>query len=90
MTTFYVGQRVRIVSTKGWDQLVGRETHITSIAPPEYAAHGYEWLIDISHNGTPLGACSRHLEPLTPSGHQPAELSVEELLPFLKGKRVQA
>lgn len=94
MTTFYVGQRVKMVrgtEYKPEGVVVGFDTD----------GWPYDICIKIDRQivneigqlmvpGEVVDAQQEHWEPVVPEGHQPAELSVEELLPFLKGKRVQA
>jgi hypothetical protein len=99
MARFFVGQRVRIVGhgasddtlsfieRMDWLLLRGEEGRIVSLDGtgggcfPGYQvfAVGGIWILP------PCG-----LEPIIPEGDQPAELTVEELLPFLKAREFVA
>lgn len=96
MTRFYVGQRVRILWSTGWPELAGQEGRIVDRSPSPGCTGISEWVVApdcwgtadaprrAPNGGTFFAPSSRQLEPILPEGHRPAELSVEELLPFLK------
>lgn len=86
MSKFYVGQRVRIVRCLLFPQFLGKETIVTELGPWETVQGNIATIrVDIPGPfGKGLVAQDDQVEPLTPSGHAPAELTVHELLPFLK------
>lgn len=88
MSRFFVGQRVRIVDCDDPSdleamRLVGCEAVVDSIDIVNEEG-------DPGNIGVTVGSIDSfcfwpwELEPILPSGHQPAELTVEELLPFLR------
>lgn len=85
MSRFFVGQRVRIRPMPNvYSKYRGAEAvflcYGLELSPfPEL---GDDCCIRVI--GEVLSAPSSMLEPILPSGHAPAELSVEELLPFLR------
>jgi len=94
VSAFFVGQRVRLKYLRApeWNELAGREGRVVAIGnfPPDdyqkhYATH------EVAIDGCPINGrfIAEQLEPILPSGHHPAELTVEELLPFLN-ERAQA
>ena len=93
MSAFFVGQRVRIVGVSNPNgangrRLLGREAIITG------KSICFDWnayVVGIGSRGVRGGLFAffeHQLEPILPSGHQPAEMTVEELLPFLKTREV--
>jgi hypothetical protein len=83
VSAFHVGQRVRIVeggyvSPEERDGL-GREARIIV----RNDLPDYDWTVkDTAGCEWEVVECC--LEPILPDGHRPAELTVEELLPFLR------
>lgn len=100
MKRLFVGQRVRILYSRGWSELAGQEGRIVgeSVISVGPGAGNPGWLVAPDSWGTPVAPnegehggkrfCARsdQLEPILPEGHKPAELTMEELLPFLKEK----
>jgi hypothetical protein len=82
---FFIGQRVRVVSAGVMPEMLGREAVVTT---RPFTERG--WLLyGISIDGVDTySARPSSLEPILPSGHQPAAVDVHELLPFLREKVV--
>lgn len=89
MARFFVGLRVRLIASDEplAKNLVGSETSIVGDFVDQY--RGDCWELE-SEWCVPKYAAGWFLEPILPTGHQPAELTVEELLPFLKAREVAA
>lgn len=91
MSHLYIGQRcrlryVRSGSNPAWCngaavRICGRE----SVSPTGFAC---EWEVTLESDNTLGFVMSCQLEPLAPEGHKHAELTAEELLPFLKTREV--
>lgn len=84
MSKFFVGQRVKIVACglPDGNHMIGHEGRIIgpcAVYKDAYDVSGAEWL-----GGRLVSWFGPHLAPILPEGHQPAELTVHELLPFLK------
>lgn len=90
MSAFFVGQRVKKVRGSlgvGVTARVAPEPGFVSRAPwvdmavrlddPVLTREGW------AGAGEVVLTCTLEWEPILPSGHRPAELTVEELLPFL-------
>ncbi len=88
MSSFRVGQRVRIVRNVGpdlWrsivDKLIGTESVVLFIHSAEQRVPGHQIVL------AGLKSFLFHpddLEPIVPEGHRPAENDIHERLPFLK------
>ncbi len=88
MARFFVGQRVRVIGADKSKFLIGLETFVTGplcigtgVNQRDY--EGYPTSL-INVYGRFFIARPEQLEPILDSGHEPAELDVHELLPFLK------
>ena len=92
VTAFFVGQRVKKVR--------GHSIGITGVVVAKEPESGYDISIRVDSSCVddfgctgPAGAVAScrgdEWEPILPEGHRPAELTVEELLPFLR-ERAQA
>lgn len=83
MATFFVGQLVRIVSTRNpiYERLVGRETRIIGVVPSGICAG--EWVLEVG-----VSTSSDFIEPVRYDGAAPAEWS--ECLWQPKPKEVSA
>lgn len=102
MTVFFVGQRVRLarpnyaenMGLTGRIHFIGAVADACPIPGTDLVAIGtgdcvVDWDVAPSNSGPRTHCDLNQLEPILPSGHAPAELTVEELLPFLK-ERVAA
>lgn len=89
MSTFFVGQRVRCVEggfvTEENRVFIGKTGRITARAPYRF----WHWIVAIDGADCDINANECCLEPILPEGHCQAELTTEELLPFL-GEKVSA
>ena len=93
MSQFFVGQRV-ILARPRHQKNINRTGRIVEIYPSEQPSRlgsvncAVDWDHGLSDSRSyEIGGTATHtsqLEPILPSGHQPAELTVEELLPFLR------
>lgn len=94
MATFFVGQRVRILFSRGWPELAGCEGRIVGVPPRPIASDGYRsdwtvapdcWGSEQAPHPSAIGATrfspsSDQLEPIQPSGHRAGDYSLSELL----------
>ena len=89
MARFFVGQRVRFVASRYeiGRKFIGQEARIVAAIPDPRIGINSEFGV-VFDSGATASVCAYQLEPTIPSGHQPAELTVEELLPFLKTREV--
>lgn len=89
MSAFFVGQRVKKVRGNVGVGITGR---VVSLDASEY--NNADLIVridaavvnlsgDVFAPGECCGVKRAQWEPILPSGHRPAELTVEELLPFL-------
>lgn len=99
MPKFFVGQRVRILYSKGWPELKGQEGRIVAVEHPivwgpSAGSEGYLvapdcWGTHKAPNNGLYGGnqfCPKpdQLEPILPEGHKAGDFSYEELLDHLK------
>jgi hypothetical protein len=89
MSAFFVGQRVRLVAIRRATNQMWRAGEEGRVAEkgPSWLSVPSDWMI-VLDNGVHGYVLEDQIEPILPSGHQPAELTVEELLPFLKTREV--
>lgn len=85
MSAFYVGQRVRIVGAThpACQEFIGREDVIRA----KCDTYPSNWdLVSVSHAppGRAVSWHESHLQPILLSGLEPAEMTAEELLPFVR------
>lgn len=85
MSGLFVGQRVRILFSKGWPELKGETGRIVDVCSSGGVYGGSDWLVAPDCWGTSLaprkGTCggtmfgpnSRQLEPILPDGHRECE-----------------
>ncbi|MET3929542.1 hypothetical protein ABIE51_001429 [Lysobacter sp. OAE881] len=98
MSNFYVGQRVRIVRTYVYPQLLGVEAVIrTPLIRGRRNRDGFEWdgyglsvaAGPLHVENTQIIASPDQLEPILPSGHRSGEYSYTELMDRLKAGEVE-
>lgn len=98
---FFLGQRVRKVWSYRSDGTGGVGRTGTYIGPIQVSDPRFDcqikcdsaWIASsgkVRSDSDPATCISAQWEPIVPSGHQPAEESLEELLPFLKEQKVSA
>lgn len=97
MKRLFIGCRVRILWSTYWPWLAGTEGVIVATAPNMPSRTGWlgDWTVVPDGWGGPeavskdgqvytFNPTSEQLEPILPEGHQPSELSYEELLEDLR------
>ena len=91
MATFFVGQRVRILFSRGWPELAGCEGRIVDTAPVAIARDGHrsDWLVapdcwgtenaphPAINGGTRFCPGETQLEPILPDGHRAGDYSLQ-------------
>lgn len=92
MAKFFVGQRVRIISSKGWPELAGEEGRIIGDDVSHASTERSEWQVapdiwgsDRSPYKGLLGGYrfapnSDQLEPILPEGAEPLGYSFEKMM----------
>lgn len=95
MSRFFVGQRVRVArlpptggrAPNALGGAVGDEGYVTGTVsnpnPGFFADKGRDLSVKLDRHPISGMAPSYCFEPIVPKGHQPAEESIEEILPFL-------
>lgn len=92
MSKFFIGQRVRILWSMGWPELLGQQGRIVGIHPTP-GRHGLsEWQVAPDcwgsqeaprigdGGGTIFAPNSSQLEPILPDGAQPLGYSFEQMM----------
>ncbi len=99
MSKFFVGQRVRILWSKGWPELAGEEGVVVGVAKDRGIYGVSEWVVSPCCWGTANapregkgGGChfapsSDQLEPILPEGAAPSVYTFQQLMDSLQGAK---
>lgn len=80
MSKFFVGQRVRVVSSTRLPQFVGAETRIEGIDDH----HRSPYILALRNGFRRVRSSALNIEPILPEGSAPSEFTFQQLLDNLQ------